>query len=380
MNKIVIIALCFFNVQLSAHPQASVDCEAAISKGTSFLLQRQQSNGGFSLNQSPTLYDVWANAETNRSWHVATAGIAAMALMAQPSTEVLDASLLRTVDYLCTSAPVKRPDDWDTDNTWAYVYSLCALTRAASHQAVIRTNRGSMVAQRAQSIMQQLYKYQSPMGGWAYYADETKAVRPNWATSFQTAVAVIGLLEAKQLGWNVDEHRLQVAIDTLIHCRLPDGSYTYSVEIIPRLDAGVGIDNVKGGLSRIQSCNYALYKAAQMGYTSPIGIDELQTGLDQLFSNHHYLDIARGRPFPHEAYHYNSGYFYFFGHYYAGQILELLPLASAEKYFASYVNSVVKTQHGDGSMLDFFMGAMGKEYGAAFGVAGLCHARNSIKK
>jgi hypothetical protein len=31
-------------------------------------------------------------------------------------------------------------------------------------------------------------------------------------------------------------------------------------------------------------------------------------------------------------------------------------------------------------MLDFFLDASGKEYGAAFGVAGLCHARNSIKK
>jgi hypothetical protein len=31
-------------------------------------------------------------------------------------------------------------------------------------------------------------------------------------------------------------------------------------------------------------------------------------------------------------------------------------------------------------MLDFFFSATGKEYGAAFGVAGLCHARDSIKR
>jgi hypothetical protein len=59
----------------------------------------------------------------------------------------------------------------------------------------------------------------------------------------------------------------------------------------------------------------------------------------------------------------------------------MLPEKEAQPFFSPYVNSVVKTQHGDGSMLDFFMGGVsGKEYGAAFGVAGLCHARNSIKK
>lgn len=357
-----------------------LDCERAIERGTTFLLGSQQENGGFSLNKNPVIYDVWANVETNRSWHMATTAIAAMALMVQPADKIRNTRFAHAIDYLCKSEMVKRPDDWDTDNTWAYVYSLCALTQAARNDFIKSSRRSKVVESRAQQIMNELYKYQSPMGGWAYYADETKARTPNWATSFQTAVAVLGLLEAKQLGWAVDEHRLQVAINTIIHCRLPDGSYTYSVDVIPQLDAGVGINNVKGSLARIQSCNLALYKAKQMGYSTPIGKDELVVGLQQLFTNHHYLDIARGRPLPHEAYHANSGYFYFFGHYYAGQILELLPVAEAKQFFPAYVDSIVKTQHGDGSMLDYFMGATGKEYGAAFGVAGLVHAKNGVTR
>ena len=379
MNSLVAMGLLCCSAQSSQLELAEQSCNTAIERGNTFLYSRQTENGGLSLNATPALHDVWANAETNRSWHIATTSIAAMAWMAQPQDDTRDLRIARAIDYLCKSPLVKRPDDWDTDNTWAYVYSLCALTRAGNNAYIEKTHRSKMIRQRAQVIMQELYKYQSPMGGWAYYADETKAVTPNWATSFQTAVAVIGLLEAKKLGWSVDEHRLRVAIDTLIHCRLPDGSYTYSVEIIPRVDTGTGIDNVKGGLSRIQSCNYALYLAKQMGYKSPIGHEQIVTGLQQLFANHHYLDIARGRPTPHEAYHYNSGYFYFFGHYYAGLLLEMLPKKEAQPFFSPYVNSVVKTQHGDGSMLDFFLDASGKEYGAAFGVAGLCHARNSLK-
>jgi hypothetical protein len=380
MNSLIAIGILCCSSQGSQLETAELSCDAAIERGNAFLFSRQKENGGLSLNDDPALHDVWANVEANRSWHIATTSIAAMAWMAQPQDEVRDARIARAIDYLCKSPLVKRPDDWDTDNTWAYVYSLCALTRAADNAYMITTKRVEMIKQRAQLIMQQLYEYQSPMGGWAYYALETKAVTPNWATSFQTAVAVIGLLEAKKLGWSVDEHRLQVAIDTLIHCRTPDGSYTYSVDIIPRVDVGTGINNVKGGLSRIQSCNYALYLAKQMGYESPIDQEQIVIGLQQLFANHHYLDIARGRPTPHEAYHYNSGYFYFFGHYYAGLLLEILPAEKARPFFSDYVNSVVKTQHGDGSMLDYFMDARGKEYGAAFGVAGLSHARNNTKQ
>ncbi len=380
MNSLIAVTLLCCSSQAQQLEAAEQSCQTAIDRGTNFLYRQQADNGGFSLNTDPTLHDVWANSEANRSWHIATTSIAAMAWMAQPREATRDSRIGRVIDYLCNSPLAKRPDDWDTDNTWAYVYSLCALTRAANHEYIKSTKRSAAVKRRAKLVMQELYKYQSPMGGWAYYADETKAVTPNWATSFQTAVAVIGLLEAKKLGWAVDEHRLQVAIDTLIHCRLPDGSYTYSVEIIPRVDVGTGIDNVKGGLSRIQSCNYALFLAKQMGYETPIGEKQIKEGLQHFFAQHHYLDIARGRPLPHEAFHYNSGYFYFFGHYYAGLLLGVLPIEDAKSFFPAYVDSVVKTQHDDGSMLDFFFSASGKVYGAAFGVAGLCHARDSIKR
>ena len=68
--------------------------------------------------------------------------------------------------------------------------------------------------------------------------------------------------------------------------------------------------------------------------------DDLLEGLDEFFEHHRFLDVARKKPYPHEAYYANSGYFYFFGHYYAARILELLPVAEKVRYQARLAREV----------------------------------------
>jgi hypothetical protein len=141
MNSLIAIIILCCSSQSSQLEIAELSCNTAIERGNAFLFSRQTENGGFSLNADPVLHDVWANAESNRSWHIATTSIAAMAWMAQPQDDARDLRIARAVDYLCKSPLVKRPDDWDTDNTWAYVYSLCALTRAGNDPYMEKTNR-----------------------------------------------------------------------------------------------------------------------------------------------------------------------------------------------------------------------------------------------
>ena len=38
-----------------------------------------------------------------------------------------------------------------------------------------------------------------------------------------------------------------------------------------------------------------------------------------------WLDIGRKRPVPHETHFAVSGYFYLYGHYYAAEVIDLLP-------------------------------------------------------
>jgi len=361
-----------------ATSEAVAQAGKVVDAGLGFLLETQNGDGSWGGYQDPMIYDqFWSNPETHRSWTIATTGLVCMALMDLPEEARSEAALHHGIDYLTSSPELKRPSDWDTDNTWGYVYGFVALVKASAHPRLGAGSRKVAIEARGKAFLQNLYDYQAPNGGWAYYDDETKALRPSWATSFQTAVAILGLLDAKELGWEIEEDRLRRAVAALQRCRLPDGSYTYSIETIPSLDAGTGIDRVRGSLSRIQVCNLALIRAKEAGYDAKITDADLMEGLGLLFREHHYLDIARGRPYPHEAYHYNSGYFYFFGHYYAGLVVERLGGRAKDRYLPALVKEIGKTQSPDGSMIDYFMNDYGRPYGVAYGIGALIRATAS---
>lgn len=360
--------------------EAVAQAQKVIEAGTAFLIETQNPDGSWGGFSKPMIYDQsWSNPETHRSWTIATTGLVCMALMDLPESSRTEAALLHGIDYLTSSPKLKRPSDWDTDNTWGYVYGFAALVKAAGHPRLGQGNRKIGIEARGKAFLQQLWDYQTPNGGWAYYDLETKTVRPSWGTSFHTAVAILSILEAKDLGWEVEEDRLSRAVEALWKCRLPDGSYTYSIETIPSLDAGLGIDRVRGSLSRIQVCNLALMEAKDDGFEIALTDADLSTGLSVLFKEHHYLDIARGRPYPHEAYHYNSGYFYFFGHYYAGMVIDRLGDRGRDRYLPALVHEIGKTQSADGSMIDYFMNDYGRPYGVAYGIGGLIHATASAQ-
>jgi hypothetical protein len=59
------------------------------------------------------------------------------------------------------------------------------------------------------------------------------------------------------------------------------------------------------------------------------------------------------RPIPHEAYYMNAGYFFYFGHYYCGLAIELLPGKEREAFRRQLRQKVLATQRADGSYCDF---------------------------
>jgi hypothetical protein len=79
---------------------------------------------------------------------------------------------------------------------------------------------------------------------------------------------------------------------------------------------------VRGSLSRIQACNLALILGG-----SRSARPRSRAASTTSSAHHLFLDCARMRPIPHEAYHKNAGYFYLFGHFYAGELLSRLPVA-----------------------------------------------------
>jgi len=104
--------------------------------------------------------------------------------------------------------------------------------------------------------------------------------------------------------------------------------------------------------------------------------EDLVWGLEQFVKHHKFLDVARNKPIPHEAYYANAAYFYLFAHYYASQVLDALPADMREKFAPHIQAGILKTQQKDGAMWDFWIASNTKPYGTAFGTMGL---ENTIK-
>ena len=348
----------------------------AMQKAIEFLLKDQNADGswGSARNASD---EFWSNPETHRSWTVATTGLACMALsQSAPTespgatrTEVIESAYDRGIDYVIKNADLKRPSDWDVDNTWGYVYGLQILARAYREPRYKDTPRQTEIRRAAQLILTKMAKCQTPSGGWGYYDFEATTNPGSWATSFMTAVGVLAMVEAKEAGFEVDAKMFEAARKALRRCRLPSGAYTYSVEAVPSPGGAEWIDQVKGSLGRIQVCNLARLRAGDA-----IPTEELVKGLQVFFKEHRFLDVARMRPIPHEAYYLNAGYFYFFGHYYAGGVIEQLPPAQRAEWWPKLQREIIKTQEKDGSMWDYYMHSYHRPYGASFGLMTLAHS------
>ncbi|MBI1851200.1 MAG: hypothetical protein HYR85_12730 [Planctomycetes bacterium] len=143
-------------------------------------------------------------------------------------------------------------------------------------------------------------------------------------------------------------------------------AFTYDVAVIPSPGSLEGIDQVKSALGRIQVCNLALRRARK-----EVSDADLARGLDVLFDNQRFFDVGRQRSIPHEAYDYVAGYFYYFGQYYAAEVLSCSPSDARKARADRLLGHLLSTQEADGSMWDYVMHHYCKAYGTAYGVLAL---------
>src|SRR5690606_19390171 len=104
-----------------------------------------------------------------------------------------------------------------------------------------------------------------------------------------------------------------------------------------------------------------------------------QAGLDNLFVHHDYLEIARQRQYPHETWFANAPYYYYFGHFYAGRTLKLLPDADRKIAAGRLAAFIASTADDDGCFWDYPLYGYTKAYGTGYGVAILNDCRLALK-
>lgn len=325
------------------------DARTSISKGLRFLLSKQNEDGSWGTSTVESLHEIHYSNASFYAWKIAGGALALRAMLAADETPELRAKLERGVRYLVDAERPRRGNHWDVDSNWAVLYVFDLLTALARDPRFAGEPWSSKIAARGKEYATALEELQDPLGGWGYYEGPVLSRRPTWSTSFATAGVIPALVAARELGFPVGAPYVERAVRYVERCRLPNGAYEYDLKPVPRVGVGESINTVKGSLGRMQVCNWALRAAGVARITD----DEIRAGLTAFFADHRFLDVARMKPVPHEAYYANAGYFYFYGHYYAARAIECLPAAEREAWHARLRPHLVKAQGADGSSVDF---------------------------
>ena len=342
------------------------EARAARARALAWLVENQAEDGSWAHGVRDGLLELGFSIESFYSWQVAANALACMALSGAPATPEHTAVLERGLTWLDRTRAPKRGSDWDIDYVWGGLYGFAA---AAELSADARFQGGewpALIERVGKRYFTILDANQVPEGGWGYYDDPIYSRRPKWATSFSTATVLPALQRAEELGWVTDREIRARATRYVSKCALPNGAYSYDLGVIPWV-GGDSINDVKGSLSRIQACNWALYSVGEKKVT----LDRLRAGLELFFEHHRFLDVAYMDPRPHEAYYYNSGYFYLFGHYYAAKVIQLLPEAEREGWHARLRPHLVKVMRADGASTDFLTSGYMQVAGTAFSALAL---------
>lgn len=357
---------------------AREDVGEAIDDGVAFLIRKQKPDGSWG-DDAPKMLELGFALNTYRSWRIASHGISCMALAAVGDTPERSAALRRAVRFLCDADLPKRDSDWDIDYVWTSLYGFSSAVELLGDRRF--QDGGSLAALRApllargQEFLGVLVRHQAATGGWAYYDDPPFDAQPTWATSFCTALVLPALHGAPAVGLEVPPKVKERALRYLKRCVLPNGAYTYDLDPTPRIGGVEHINKMEGSLGRTQVGNWARSVCGDKRVTA----DVMKEGLDALFDKHGFLDHARLRPIPHEGFHANAGYFYFFAHYYAARVINLLPKEEREEYHARLRPHLVKTQRESGSASDFLGSSYTVNAGTSFLVLSLQEGLDQAK-
>jgi hypothetical protein len=322
---------------------------ASLERSLAFVTASQNPDGSWCGSAPDSVMELGFSPETYYTWQLGAIELALLALMEADETPERRAALEKGMAWFCATRLPARGDDWDVDYMWPSLYGVVCATTALADPRFASSDWQERIGARGREFTQILVRSQTPEGGWGYYDDPPFSQRPKWATSFATATVLPALPAARARGWFEDPELVERAVAYVRGCALPNGAYEYDLNPIPRISGGEHINNVKGSLGRIQVCNWALRESGVKSVTD----ERIREGLAHFFEHHRFLDVARMRPVPHEAYYANAGYFYFFGHYYCALAIEELPAPEREAWHARLRPHVVKCQYQDGSTGDF---------------------------
>ena len=344
--------------------------QANLDTAVRWILDNQKKKGDWGyMSKRPN--DIYLGSIN--SLHVfgnASTALCVMGLMTQPETEEIAGAILKGLEYLITAPDTPRATMDTFYNVWSHSYMVQCLCTAAMDARY--KDLKVRLQKRAELELERLLDHQSLDGGWGYYDFSQRTKRPSGeiSTTFATAAALVAMHYARTMDLPIRDHNVQIGLDYLERMRVPNGAYFYSTghKYSPMWDPNLP----RGSLGRSQSGDNALFT-----WDRTIKPETLKKQLDYFFKDHAFIEIGRGRQFPHEAWYATAPYYYYFGHYYASRNVLGLEESIRAEYANRLAEFVVAGQYDDGSFWDYPLYGYTKPYGTGFGVMILSNCKKA---
>lgn len=350
-------------------PDVDVPDEKAIrdsmERGIAYLIEKQSSNGSWGSARRTKALNIYAPVPgAHRAFRSATTALCISALI-ETAGETPDAKTTAAIDrgevwLMDHIAQLRRATGDAIYNVWGHGYAIQALVRM--HKRCVDDEvKQKRIVELIKTQFDLLDRYESVDGGWGYYDFRYEANTPTSSSiSFVNGAILVALYEAKEIGVEPPEGVVKRALAATNRQKKPDFTYLYGeyLNTRPMRD----INRPGGSLGRSQCCNVALRYWGDTTVTDNV----VKNWLYRLYVRNGWLDIGRKRPVPHESWMQVAGYFYYFGHYYAGLSLEQLPESDRPPYQGLLAKLMVDRQEKDGSWWDYPLYDYHQPYGTSF--------------
>lgn len=347
--------------------------DSAITRGVDYLVGAQNKNG--SWGSATKTKGLNLMAPVPGAHHAFRGGSSALALQGllrsgDRRPEVVTA-IARGESWLLKTLPsLRRAEQRTIYNVWGHTYGLRVLADLSRYHEGDDSKQAAL-ARLAEQQVKMLYRYEYLNGGWGYYDFVAQTQKPSGSpTSFTTASVLLALRDAHEtFQIELDDRIVQRALRCLRDQSLPDGSFVYSQPHwkIPRRD----INRPAGSLARSQACNVALHAYGDEKYDE----ERMVEWLDRLTKRDGFLSIGRKRPIPHETHFQISGYFYYYGHYYASEAFEQVPSAQQDILREPLARLLLEKQEKNGSWWDYPIFNYHQAYGTGYVLTSLSRYR-----
>jgi hypothetical protein len=292
-----------------------------------------------------------------------TAIVGGTLLYAAPADNASAAAAIdRATDFVVTGLdhPLMRPSVADVYDVrvWGHAYALeyfCML-RAAQRTG----EQDDAIRKWIPRLIDTLIEEEIPGGGWNYANHRATA-------SFVTAPVVQALLLARSQKEKVPEDVLERAKGALLKSRTEEGAFLYSGAGGASARANVRA-KLPGSIARSAICETTL---SLLGAGST---DAIRASIAAFHAHWDELEKRRQKSGTHEGPYQIAPYYFYYGHRYVAQAIEMLPAAERPAERERLLAVILKTRDADGTWNDRVF-PRSKNYGTAMIVLALLGER-----